>query len=172
MAPAWHDHMLAGLGRAWQRATRLSLGASRLTLPDTPEPEPPAAAEIPLAVVGAHLSGGPLNRELRELGGRLLQATRTAGCYRLYALPGTRPPKPGLARRPGEPGAGIDVEVWSLSASAFGSFVARIPPPLAIGTVELADGSSVKGFLCEEHALAAARDITGYGGWRAYLSAQ
>ena len=77
-----------------------------------------------------------------------------------------------VARRPGEAGAGIEIEVWSLSAPAFGTFVARIPPPLAIGTVELADGSSVKGFLCEEHALAGARDITSYGGWQAYQSAQ
>ena len=100
---------------------------------------------------------------------RLLRTTRTANCYRLYALAGTQPPKPGMVRGPGEAGDGIEVEVWALPVPAFGALVARIPPPLAIGTVELADGSRVKGFLCEDHAIDEAGDITAHGGWRAYL---
>ena len=169
MAPAWHDHMLAGLGQAWQRATGLALGASGATLPDEPDVGLPGSHEVELAVVGAHLSGGPLNHELLSADARLLRTTRTANCYRLYALAGTQPPKPGMVRGPGEAGDGIEVEVWALPVPAFGALVARIPPPLAIGTVELADGSRVKGFLCEDHAIDAAGDITAHGGWRAYL---
>ncbi len=169
MAPAWHDRMLAGLGQAWQRATGLPLGASGATLPDEPDVGLPGSHEVELAVVGAHLSGGPLNHELLSADARLLRTTRTANCYRLYALAGTQPPKPGMVRGPGEAGDGIEVEVWALPVPAFGALVARIPPPLAIGTVELADGSRVKGFLCEDHAVDAAGDITAHGGWRAYL---
>ena len=169
MAPAWHDRMLAGLGQAWQRATGLPLGASGAALPDEPDVGLPGSHEVELAVVGAHLSGGPLNHELLSADARLLRTTRTANCYRLYALAGTQPPKPGMVRGPGEAGDGIEVEVWALPVPAFGALVARIPPPLAIGTVELADGSRVKGFLCEDHAVDATGDITAHGGWRAYL---
>jgi allophanate hydrolase len=90
--------------------------------------------------------------------------------YRLYALTGTVPPKPGLVRVAGEEGAAIEVEVWEIGEAAFGSLVAAIPPPLAIGTVTLEDGEAVKGFLCEAHAVAGAEDISGYGGWRGYLA--
>ena len=172
MAPAWSDGMLAGLGRAWQASTGLSLGATGWTLPEQPEPAPAGMDEVELVVVGAHLSGGALNHELTLRDARLLRATRTAGCYRLYALPGTQPPKPGLVRDGEAAGSGIEVEVWALSRPAFGSFVAAVPAPLTIGTVELADGSRAKGFLCEGHAVAGASDITAFGGWRAYLAAR
>jgi allophanate hydrolase len=108
-----------------------------------------------------------LEHQLTERGGRFLTATRTAPCYRLFALP-TDPPKPGLVRVEAG-GAAIEAEVWSLPVAAFGSFVAAIPSPLAIGTVHLADGSSAPGFLCESVAVYAAPDITETGGWRAYL---
>ena len=129
-----------------------------------------AASEIAIAVVGAHLSGEPLNHQLTERGGRLLCATRTAPCYRLYALPGGPPARPGMVRD--SDGQSIELEVWALDAAAFGSFTAAIPPPLAIGTVALEDGSSVKGFLCETHATREARDISSFGGWRAWLRSQ
>lgn len=127
---------------------------------------------LPIAVVGAHLSGLPLNHELTGAGGQLVGATRTARDYRLFALPNTMPPKPGLQRAPGFEGPGLEVEVWALPPEAFGRFVARIPAPLGVGKVTLADGSAVTGFLCEAHALADAEDITGFGGWRAFLESR
>ena len=120
-------------------------------------------------MVGAHLSGMPLNRELTERGARLVEAALTSSAYRLYALPGTVPPKPGLAR--GDGGAPIKVELWDLTTEAFGSFVAAVPAPMGIGTLELSDGRCVKGFICEPHALLGARDITEFGGWRAFVAA-
>ncbi len=135
----------------------------------------PAAApagRIEIAVVGAHLSGLPLNGDLTGAGGTLLRTTETTADYRLFALPDTTPPKPGLVRVAAGQGAPIAVEVWSLEPAAFGSFVAGIPAPLGIGTLALADGSSVKGFLAEAAATTGARDISGFGGWRAYLAAR
>lgn len=127
---------------------------------------------IPIVVVGAHLTGLPLNHELTGPGGYLVKRSRTAGDYRLYALPNTTPPKPGLIRDPGFDGPGLEVEVWALPAEAFGRFVAKIPAPLGIGKLTLDDGSSVSGFLCEAHALAGATEITQFGGWRAYLASR
>src|SRR4029450_12055686 len=109
----------------------------------------------------------PLNRELLERGARLVRPTRTAAAYRLYALPGAVPPKPGPVRRADGDGAAVDVEVWEMPTAAFGAFVASIPAPLSIGTIALEDGDSVQGFLCEAAAAAGADDITYYGGWRA-----
>ncbi|MFB6530994.1 allophanate hydrolase [Streptomyces sp. NPDC056399] len=125
------------------------------------------APPLRLAVVGAHLSGQPLNGQLLSLGGRLVRTTATAPAYRLYALD-TVPPKPGLVRsRDG--GAPIETEVWQLPAEGLGALLAALTRPMALGTVELADGSFVTGFLCEPEALDGARDITAYGGWRAAL---
>ncbi len=98
-----------------------------------------------------------------------MRAARTKDCYRLHALAGTQPPKPGLVRVAAGAGAPIEVEVWSLPVPAWAEFVAAIPPPLGIGTLFLEDGSQLKGFLCEPAALAGAEDITSFGGWRAYL---
>jgi allophanate hydrolase len=123
---------------------------------------------IKVAVVGAHLEGQPLHYQLRERGATLVSRTKTAPHYRLYALANTTPPKPGLVREPGFAGPGIEVEVWSLPAAHFGSFVAMIPAPLGIGSLELADGSTVKGFICEPAGLAEAADITAFGGWKKY----
>jgi allophanate hydrolase len=124
-----------------------------------------------IAVVGAHLSGQPLNHQLTDRGGVLLATTATAPCYRLYALD-TEPPKPGLVRvGPDDAGAGaVEVEVWELDDAGFGSFVALVPSPLCIGTVELADGTSVMGSLCESVGVLGAPDITPLGGWRAHLA--
>jgi allophanate hydrolase len=112
----------------------------------------------------------PLNGELRALGARLLESTTTAPNYRLYALAGTRPPKPGLLRVKNGAGAAIEVEIWALSAAAFGRFVGAVSPPLSIGTLELYDGRAVKGFLVEAEAVLGARDITSFGGWRAFVA--
>jgi allophanate hydrolase len=124
---------------------------------------------LPLVVCGAHLSGLALNHQLVERGGRRLCATKTAPCYRLYALPGGPPERPGLIRVPTD-GVAIDVEVWALPETTIGSFLRGIPAPLGLGSVELADGRLEKGFICEGFAAEGARDISALGGWRAYLS--
>ena len=170
LAPAGRDAQLASIGRVFHADTQLKMGSKGLT-------QPPLAAlassargdEIVIAVVGAHLSGMALNGELQALEARLLQEAVTAPDYRLYALD-TTPPKPGMLRV--EPGAGstIKLELWALSAAAFGKFVAAIPPPLSIGTIRLADGRGVKGFIVEPAAITGARDISAFGGWRAFMT--
>jgi allophanate hydrolase len=170
LAPAGRDAQLASIGRVFHADTELTLG-SKCT------PQPPLAAlptkmsgdEIALAVVGAHLSGMVLNGELKALGGRLLEATTTAADYKLYALD-TTPPKPGMLRVEAGAGSSIELEIWALSAASFGKFVAAIPPPLSIGTVRLADGRGVKGFIVEPAEIADARDISAFNGWRAFVT--
>jgi len=110
----------------------------------------------------------PLNRELTASGARFLEESATAADYRLFLLPGA-PAKPGLLRVDGD-GAAIAVELWAMPADAFGRFVATVPPPLSIGTLTLADGRTVKGFLVEAAATAGARDISAFGGWRAFMA--
>ena len=153
MAPAFHDERLLELGRRF------------VGEPETPAR--PAHDCVWLAVAGAHLSGQPLNHELTALGARRIRTTKTAPQYRLYALD-TVPPKPGLVHVPGESAHAIEVEIWELTPQAFGAFVARIPAPMTIGMTRLADGSLVKGFSCEPHALQGAREISQFGGWRAF----
>jgi allophanate hydrolase len=173
LGQAGEDLMLAAIGRRFHAATGLPLGA--LNHPQPPLATEPAGAtkgEVPLAVVGAHLSGMPLNGELLAAGARLIERGATAPHYRLYALPGTKPPKPGLLRVKNGDGAAIEIEVWALSESAFGRFVAAVPPPLSIGTLELDGGRGVKGFLVEAEAVEGARDISSFGGWRAFMAQQ
>jgi allophanate hydrolase len=107
---------------------------------------------------------------LRTARARLIARAKTAPHYRLYALAATRPPKPGLLRVKNDTGTAIEVEVWALSEAAFGRFVAAVPPPLSIGTLELDDGQTAKGFLVEAEAVAGARDISSFGGWRAFMA--
>ncbi len=172
IAPAGHDAVLAGIGQALHAAAGLPLGATGLPHPAvTPAPVRAAPDAIEIAVVGAHLSGMPLNRELTDRGGSFLRATTTTADYRLFALPGGPPARPGLIRV-GAGGAAIALEVWSLPPEGFGRFVSGIPSPLGIGTLALADGTSVKGFLCETIATEGARDVTEFGGWRAFVAAQ
>jgi hypothetical protein len=121
---------------------------------------------IPLVVVGAHLTGMPLNHELRGLDAVFLRESRTRPVYRLFELADKVPAKPGLLRVGEDEGSAIEVEVWSLDAAAFGAFVSRIPSPLGIGTIELEDSGPEKGFLVEAVAIRNARDISGFGGWR------
>ncbi|MCK1547218.1 allophanate hydrolase [Bradyrhizobium sp. 179] len=169
LAPAGCDALLASIGRVFHADTKLRLGAKSVAqAPLAPLPAS-SGEEIPIAVVGAHLSGMALNGELKALNGRLIEATKTAPDYQLYALK-TTPPKPGMLRVEAGKGAAIELEIWSLSSSAFGKFVNAIPSPMAIGTIRLTDGRSVKGFLVEPEALPDARDITAYGGWRKYMA--
>jgi allophanate hydrolase len=165
------DWQLAELGQRFHHATGLTQGATGLPLP-APQPIPGlvSAPTVRVAVVGAHLSGMPLNAQLIERGATLAARTHTAAQYRLYALPRTTPPKPGLLRvAPGE-GERIEVEVWDMPLAHYGSFVALVPQPLSIGTLTLTDGIAVQGFLCEPLALDGATDITHLGGWRAYIA--
>jgi allophanate hydrolase len=157
VAPAFHDLKLLQLAALFTGETLPSTVATTT-----------AEATHRVAVCGAHLSGLPLNGQLLSRGARLVRATHTAPQYRLSVLPDTVPPKPGLVRV-NEGGASIAVEVWELPLSQFGSFVAAIPPPLGIGTVTLADGEQVQGFLCEASATGGARDITHLGSWREFL---
>jgi allophanate hydrolase len=168
LGPARSDALLAAVAGAHHRRMGGRLGATDHVLPSTPRVAAPSD-RLELAVVGAHLTGEPLNHQLVEARARLVRSTRTAPSYRLFALRGTTPPKPGLVRFPLD-GHAIDLEVWSLDAAAFGRFVAKIPPPLCIGSIELEDRSYTQGFLCEPHALDGAEDISKWGGWKAYLS--
>jgi allophanate hydrolase len=127
---------------------------------------------LAIAVVGAHLSGQPLNGELTRRGARLWKTTETAPTYRLFALQGTTPPKPGLVRSAAGDGAAIAIEVWAVPKSEVGPLLAGVPSPLAIGTVEIAEGLRVHGFLCEPWAIEGAVDITHFGGWLAFLQSQ
>jgi allophanate hydrolase len=168
VAPAWSDYLLLRLAARVHRSNPATLGALPIALGPAPPFDWPALTDgIAVAVCGAHLQGLPLNHQLIERGAVLLERTRTAPSYRLYALPGGPPDRPGLVRVATQ-GAAIEVEVWSVPSAAFGSFVAGIPSPLAIGKLTLADGREVSGFLCEPHAVAHAQDITADGGWRTY----
>jgi allophanate hydrolase len=154
IGPAWSDEALIGMANRF--------GDANAGLPYCP------AGYVPLAVCGAHLTGQPLNYQLTGAGAFLIERCRTSPDYRLYALAGTKPPKPGLVFSP-DGGNSIEVEVWAVPENTFGSFVAAVPPPLAIGSCTLESGRTVKSFVCEPYALAGARDITSFGGWRAFL---
>ena len=167
IAPAWHDVRLLALGARFLGETK----AAECLIGDTGKG--PAVESVTLAVCGAHLKGQPLHGQLTALGAQFLAATSTSAHYRLFALANTTPPKPGLMRLGGgESGAPIEVETYALSPEAFGRFVAAVPAPMVIGTVQLSDGTWVKGFLCEPCALTGSADITHLGGWRTYLTAR
>ena len=167
--PAWSDRKLLSFGGAWQQSLGLPLGATHAPLPVL---EPSAATQegwVELAVCGAHLEGLPLNVQLLERGARLVKATHTSAHYKLYALAGGPPFRPGLIRSEGA-GSAIEVEVWTLPQAALGSFLQGIPQPLGLGKVELADGAWVTSFICEGYAVETAEEITQYGGWRRYMA--
>jgi allophanate hydrolase len=170
LAPGGNDGLLAAIGRRFHADTALPLGALGRKQPPLAALPAALGGAVPLAVVGAHLSGMPLNHELRSHQAHFVEATITAPDYRLYDLPGTTPPKPGLLRVAGGAGHAIAVEVWAMPAEPFGRFTAAVPPPLSIGSVRLADGRWVKGFLVEAEAVNGARDISGFGGWREFVA--
>jgi allophanate hydrolase len=170
LAAAGRDAVLATIGRAFHVDTGLPLGATKRAHPPlSVASNELRGGEVPLVVVGAHLSGMALNGELRMRKARFIEETKTTADYRLYALPDTTPPKPGMLRVGDGEGAAITVEVWALTPEEFGKMVAAIPPPLSIGNVRLAGGSFAKGFLVEANAVNGARDISSFGGWRAYM---
>jgi allophanate hydrolase len=176
LAPAWHDYALADFGTRLERSrseaeSGVELGATRRRMVVNPRTVcAPASQTIRVAVVGAHLRGMPLNHQLTSRGACFVEATWTASEYRLFALPRSTPPKPGLVRvAPHGPGAAIAVELWDVPAGNFGSFTAEVPQPLGIGNVLLSDGRLVKGFICEPLALEGAEEITSFGGWQAYI---
>ncbi len=160
IGPADSDHVLLDLADVYRSAADLP-------------PPPPLDLEgrmdtVTLAVVGAHLRDMPLHWQLTSRDATFVTATETAPTYRLYAMADSVPPKPALVHS--ADGAAIAVEIYEMDVAAFGSFVVDVPPPLAIGTVTLADGSSVKGFVAEPRALTGAQDITALGGWRAFIA--
>jgi len=164
---AFTDQYLLSLADALQRRTALPLiGGKALA---TPAPTAPARNDRARVVVcGAHLDGLPLNGQLKQRGGRLLESTRSSPDYKLYALAGGPPFRPGMVRV-AEDGAAIEVEVWEIPSSELGSFLTGIPAPLGLGKVQLADGRWETGFICEPYGLEDAQDITDFGGWRAYM---
>ena len=173
IGPAFSDRALLSWGDRLHRAAGGRLGGTGFNVSLQPPFERlngNNSSRVELAVVGAHLRGQPLNHQLSNRGAQFVTATETAPCYRLYHLAKTTPPKPGLVRVEEQLGHGIDIEVWSLDRDAFGDFVSEVPPPLAIGTLELASGKNVKGFVCEPCALDGAKDITQHRGWRPYLA--
>ena len=166
IAPAWHDAALVHFGKAWQNYLALKLGALDKTL-TLSSATPISQHHIRVAVVGAHLTGMPLNFQLTTRDAVHIETTTTSKNYALYALNGTVPPKPGLARQ--EDGQSIIVELWDVPTARFGEFVAEIPTPLGMGNVELEDGRWVKGFICEPYGIDDAENISHFGGWRAYI---
>lgn len=171
VAPAHQDMSLLQLAQRLQQAYALPLGATGIALPgSTSFPAALPSGQVRIAVCGAHLSGLPLNGQLTSRNGRLLTSTTTTPDYRLFALPGKSPLRPGLIRVNGnEQGVAIAVEVWGVPVREFGSFVADIPAPLGIGTLTLANGETAQGFLCERYAIDTAVDISHLGGWRNFL---
>ncbi|MDX6640967.1 MAG: allophanate hydrolase [Solirubrobacteraceae bacterium] len=153
IAPAFHDHRLMSLAAEWRG-----------------EPRPASSGATRLVVVGAHMSGLPLNGELTSRGARLVRRARTAPVYRLFALPGAGVPRPGLVRTI-HGGAAVEAEVWELAPAAVGELLEGVPAPLGIGRVTLEDGEDAAGFVCEGYATHGAIDVTSHGGWRAYLDA-
>jgi allophanate hydrolase len=169
LAPAFAEASLLAVADRFHTSQSLTLGATGQPCPPVSVPSggsPPGTLAV--AVCGAHLSGLPLNHQLTDRGAFLLETTETAASYRLYALPGGPPHRPGLVRAPG--GGSIQVELWALPSDRFGDFLDAIPAPLGLGKVELADGRWVTGFICEAYGLADAEEITAFGGWREFMA--
>ena len=168
---AMKDKLLMNFARQLHEAQDLKLGATSIALPKSHVENYDNADTLRIVVCGAHMQGLPLNSQLTERQARLLKRTTTSPHYRLYALAGGPPKRPGLVRDDLN-GRSVDVEVWEMPIEHFGSFVKLVPPPLGIGTLELRDGSREKGFICEPYAIADAEEVTAYGGWRGYLNSQ
>lgn len=169
IAPAGRDGNLADIGHVLHERAEVTAGATPWPVAQTAAGTAASNDEIELAVVGAHMTGLPLNTELTRLGARFLEKNHTAPCYQLYALAGGPPFRPGLVRD--DKGDAIEIEVWALPKQQFGTFIEGVPQPLGIGSLDLADGRKVKGFICETAGLNGAEDITSYGGWRNYMAA-
>ncbi|MEO7727264.1 MAG: allophanate hydrolase [Burkholderiales bacterium] len=174
IAPAFSEPLLCELGDRLHRLSGVKLGATSFTLPTTTRDfcDTAGDAHVTIAVVGAHLSGMPLNYQLTARGARLIGVARTAPRYRLYLLSGATPPKPGLVESAEASGHAIELELWSMPVALYGAFVAEIPAPLGIGVIALEHGRKVQGFICAGSAIAAARDISAFGGWRNFVASE
>lgn len=166
---AFEDEKLLSIANQLQIASDLPLGKSDSKV--YPPLQSARYDSLPIAVCGAHLSGLPLNHQLTNLGASLREKTKTRACYRLFALAGTIPAKPGMIRDT-EKGAAIEIEIWDLPKTQWATFVDGIPSPLGIANIELEDGRFVKGFSCEAWATENAEEATNYGSWRAYLESK
>ncbi|KGO56906.1 Urea carboxylase [Penicillium expansum] len=165
---AWEEPRLLELARRWMSDAPRLLGATGVEYQEICTGIPATFNSMQLAVVGAHLSGFPLNKDLVSRGATLVTATTTAPCYQLFALHTTGPvSKPGL-KRVADGGESIEVEVWDMPLDKMGSFLGTVAAPLGIGSVELRDGRWVHGFICESVGLENAKDVTSFGGWRGY----
>ncbi len=169
IGPAGHDGELADIGHLLHETSHVRAGATTWPVAKTQPIAVASSNEIALAVVGAHMTGLPLNHELTRLDARFLERTQTAPTYQLYSLAGGPPYRPGLIRD--ENGQAIEIEIWALPKERFGAFIDGVPQPLGIGSLDLADGRRIKGFICETAGLSGAENITAYGGWRNYMAA-
>ena len=170
LAKAGDDALAAACARNLEGDSQRKLGATGHTMPPpAPLPSISSPDRIEIAVCGAHMTGLPLNWQLTDLGGRFVRKTETSAAYHFYALAGGPPARPGLIRTDAPNAASVLLEIWSLPKAALGTFIENIPSPLGIGSIELADGALVKGFLCEASAVRDAIDITHLADWRAYL---
>ena len=161
---------IAAVARGFEAGCPRNMGATAHPVP-VPAPLPDAISDcIEIAVCGAHMTGLPLNWQLTDLGATFLRKAQSSTDYKFYALAGGPPERPGMVRSDGPDTGAVALEVWSLPLAAFGRFMAGIPAPLGIGTIELSDGAFVKGFICEASGTKGAKDITHLGDWRAYLA--
>ncbi|MGD1924552.1 MAG: allophanate hydrolase [Paracoccaceae bacterium] len=172
LAKAGEDAQIASIARTFEANCTRSLGATGHLVPALKPLAPRASDRIELAVCGAHMNGLPLNWQLTDLGARFVRRAQTASAYRFFALAGGPPERPGLVRSTSSTTTSVALEIWSLPNSALGRFVEGIPAPLGIGSVELSDGSWVKGFICEASGAVGAKDISHLGDWRAYLTSE
>lgn len=169
--PALHDRSLLPLADKIHYYSKAGMGMTRTKLPKRKFiTEHVSDDRILIAVCGAHMSGLPLNSELTDRGAEFVRKCRSARQYRFYALENFAPPRPGMVRSVDKHVNNIELEIWALPKTNFGDFISKIPEPLSIGTIELEDGTSVKGFLCESYVTERAKDITELGDWRIYLS--
>jgi allophanate hydrolase len=163
------DFALLQFASQWQKLTKMPLGFAHSVAPshylDIKNAD---TSYVRLAVVGAHLKGMPLHSQLVERQARFVKACKTANRYQLFALANTSPPKPGLVRAESD-GIAIELEIYDLPTETIGSFLGLIPSPLGLGTIELEDGTWVKGFICEPVGITGATNISQYGGWKNYL---
>lgn len=170
VSTAMKDRKLLAYANRWQQALNLKPGKLAFDLPRTPAGDVSYQESIPVIVCGAHLQGLPLNWQLSERGAKLQHSGKTSASYRMYVIDGEIQ-RPGLVRDDNN-GAAIEIEIWQMPATEFGSFVAGIPAPLGIGKVETSDGRWLPGFICEPCALTGAREITQLGGWKAYVAGE
>jgi allophanate hydrolase len=167
-APAFHDYRLLAYADQVQRILPMPLGKSGQAALNQVDEIPARSDRLALAVCGAHMSGLPLNHQLLDRDGILTEKTTTATGYRLFALEGGPPQRPGLLRDEDAP-TRIDVEVWSLPMASFGSLLESIPPPLGLGKIQLADGRWVSSFICEPWGIQTGKDISSLGSWRNFV---